>query len=921
MSEATINLAGAGVRARRRTLAFAALGVAGALALPAAAAAAPPPAPAAPIRSASEYDYPPFALVNAAGEADGFSVQLMRAALRAMDRSVTFETGPWPEIKQALADGRLEALPMVARTPERERTFDFTFPYLTMHGTIVVRKGTTGIAGPEDLKGKRVAVLQEDVAHEYLRRSDLGAVIVPLPSFAVALRELSAGQHDAVVVQKLLAFQIMKEFGLANLMTVGPPLAGYTQAFCFAVRKGNQALLGVLNEGLSVVMADGTFRRLHTEWFSSLEAMGRTRSRIVVGGDRDYPPYEFLDRNGQPAGFNVDLTRAIARRMGLDVDIRLGSWVKVRDGLERREIDVVQGMFYSAERDLEFDFSPPHSLVQHAVVVRRGSPRLSDLKDLAGKSILVMEGDILHELARQQGYEKQLVPVATQELALRLLAAGQHDCALVAKVPALYWIEKNGWENLSVSEAPVLSAEYCYAVPSGQASTLADFAEGLAALRRTGEYRAIQARWLGPYEGAALGFGTIARYVLYGALPLGALLLGSLLWSRSLKAQVLQRTEELRAANAQLTEASERTSEFLAMMSHELRNPLAALRNAIFLLDHLPRGGEKAGRAWEVLRRQTAHLARLVDDLLDLTRIARGKIELQRARIDARQVVARACEDHRGLFEGRGVRLEPPLPGAPVWVDADATRVSQMIGNLLHNAAKFTPESGSTVVSVAQVEGKAEIRVRDDGVGMDPELVPHVFDAFTQGSRAGAPSHGGLGLGLALVKSFAELHGGSASARSDGPRRGSEFTVWLPLAADPGLAAEEAARVAPAQGRSILLVEDNPDSRQTLAEVLALHGHRVEVAADGASGIAKARALRPDVVLCDIGLPDIDGYAVAQALRSDPNLRSAYLVALSGYAQPRDRRRASEAGFDAHLAKPADLEELARIVASAGREA
>jgi CheY-like chemotaxis protein len=357
------------------------------------------------------------------------------------------------------------------------------------------------------------------------------------------------------------------------------------------------------------------------------------------------------------------------------------------------------------------------------------------------------------------------------------------------------------------------------------------------------------------------------------------------------------------------------------MLAHELRNPLAPIRNALYILEHADATGPQARRAKDVANRQILHLTRLVDDLLDVTRIARGKIRLHFEDLDLAALVRRTGDDHRAGMRERGLAFEVDGPTQGVLVHGDETRLAQVLGNLLHNAAKFTPESGSTVVSVAQVEGKAEIRVRDDGVGMDPELVPHVFDAFTQGSRAGAPSHGGLGLGLALVKSFAELHGGSASARSDGPRRGSEFTVWLPLAADPGLAAEEAARVAPAQGRSILLVEDNPDSRQTLAEVLALHGHRVEVAADGASGIAKARALRPDVVLCDIGLPDIDGYAVAQALRSDPNLRSAYLVALSGYAQPRDRRRASEAGFDAHLAKPADLEELARIVASAGREA
>ena len=206
------------------------------------------------------------------------------------------------------------------------------------------------------------------------------------------------GRHDAVVIQKLLALRIMRELGLENLRTVGPPLEGYSQDLCFAVRKGDSELLSLLNEGLSIVMADGTFRRLYTEWFSPLEAVGRTASSIVVGGDADYPPYEFLDEHGDPAGFNVDLTRAIARQMGLSVDFRLAPWGEVRAGLGHGEIDLVHGMFYSTERDGQFDFSQPYAVIQHVAVVRRGSPQVSDLESLAGRSILVMDGDIMHDL-------------------------------------------------------------------------------------------------------------------------------------------------------------------------------------------------------------------------------------------------------------------------------------------------------------------------------------------------------------------------------------------------------------------------------------------------------------------------------------------------------------------------------------------
>jgi two-component system sensor histidine kinase EvgS len=237
-------------------------------------------------------------MVTPEGQADGFSVELLRAALKAVGREATFKTGVWSEIKADLAEGRLEVLPLVGRTPEREATYDFTFPYLTMHGTIVVRDTNADIQGPADLRGKQVAVLGGDNAEEYLHRADLGAAIVPLPSFETALRGLSSGKYDAVVIQKLLAFQLMRQAGITNLRVVSPPLKEFTQNFCFAVRNGNGALLAQLNEGLAIAMADGTSRRLHAKWFSALEAMGLSKSRIVVGGDDDYPPSEFLDENG-----------------------------------------------------------------------------------------------------------------------------------------------------------------------------------------------------------------------------------------------------------------------------------------------------------------------------------------------------------------------------------------------------------------------------------------------------------------------------------------------------------------------------------------------------------------------------------------------------------------------------------------------
>jgi CheY-like chemotaxis protein/two-component sensor histidine kinase len=349
------------------------------------------------------------------------------------------------------------------------------------------------------------------------------------------------------------------------------------------------------------------------------------------------------------------------------------------------------------------------------------------------------------------------------------------------------------------------------------------------------------------------------------------------------------------------------------MLSHELRNPLVPIRHGLYLLDRAPAGSKQAARAKDVIHRQTEHLARLVDDLLDVTRIERGKIVLERRRFDAREAFRRICEDHRAIFEDRGITLRVDAPSARVWIDADETRLTQLVGNLLYNAAKFSHEGGAVTASIDSASGRAEIRVRDDGIGIAPDLLPRVFERFVQAEGGLARPKGGLGLGLALVKGLAELHGGTVSARSEGLGRGAEFIVSLPVVPPVEQAAADlvpAPQPAPGRAVEILIIEDNVDGARVIAEVLEANGHRVHVATDGLSGITKARELKPEVILCDIGLPDVDGYEIARTVRADTALRATRLVALSGYARPEDRQRAKEAGFDAHLAKPPSVAAL-----------
>jgi len=372
--------------------------------------------------------------------------------------------------------------------------------------------------------------------------------------------------------------------------------------------------------------------------------------------------------------------------------------------------------------------------------------------------------------------------------------------------------------------------------------------------------------------------------------------------------------EKLRDANEKLREADRRKDEFLGMLSHELRNPLAPIRNSTYILRRVEPGSEQARRAQAVIERQTEHLARLVDDLLDVTRIARGKIELRRSCIDLREVVLRAADDFRMMIDERGVAIRLDVPAAKMVVDADATRMTQVLGNLLHNAAKFTPRGGEVTLSLRDADGHAEMSVSDTGAGIDPVLLPNIFDAFVQGERTLARTEGGLGLGLALVKGLTELHGGTVRVESEGAGKGARFVVRIPLAsATPAQERRLRVRQRVPNPRRVLVVDDNRDAAQSLAEVVEMLGHDAEVAFDGPSAVEKVSSNPPDIVLCDLGLPGMSGYDVAKAIRARGN--GVRLFAVSGYAQPEDVRNGIEAGFDGHVAKPtsvADIEQLLR---------
>jgi len=382
--------------------------------------------------------------------------------------------------------------------------------------------------------------------------------------------------------------------------------------------------------------------------------------------------------------------------------------------------------------------------------------------------------------------------------------------------------------------------------------------------------------------------------------------------------------EALHAANLQLAEADRGKNEFLAVLSHELRNPLSPIRNSLYILEHAAPGAEQSKRALDVIGRQVVQLARLVDDLLDLTRVSRNKIQLQRRPLELNDVVRRTVDDHHSLFEEKGLVVETTFAPERLPVDGDVERIAQVVGNLLHNAAKFTPSGGRVRVVTAAVPStrRATVRVIDSGVGIEPAMLCRLFEPFVQADATLDRSKGGLGLGLALVKGLVEMHGGRVCAYSDGPGKGAEFVVEFPLDGTARADLSPAAVGTAGRQRRVLIIEDNRDAADSLREVLQFGGHVVEVAYNGPDGLAQARSFNPEIVLCDIGLPGMDGYQVARSFRADEALKGVYLVALSGYALPDDLQRAWEAGFERHLAKPSSLEKLEELMAetpAAGR--
>nr|WP_308936471.1 transporter substrate-binding domain-containing protein [Geobacter sp. SVR] len=537
---------------------------------------------------------------------------------------------------------------------------------------------------------------------------------------------------------------------------------------------------------------------------------------IVVGGDPDYPPYEFLDKNGQPAGYNVDLTRAIADVMGMKVEFRFGGWSEMRAALQDGSLDILQGISYSDDRSHSIDFSPPHNIVYHAVFARRDTPPVRSLEELRGKQVIVFKGGIMHDLLVKMGYGPNLTLTATPADALRMLASGQREYAVVAILPGMYLIRELHLTNLVPVAKGVVSQRYCYGVRKGNAELLARFSEGLAILMKTGQYQAIYDKWLGVQEPQRVSWDRVVRYGLIVLVPLFLILIGTVVWSRALQRRVALRTEELarevqerkraleelRSHQDRLVQADKMASLGILVsgVAHEINNP-----NGLILLN-LPILREVYADAGELLearyREQGDFLlgglsyARMRQEVpLMLEEMSEGAKRIKRIVEDLKDFARRDDAVRREPFDlnavvQAAVRLvEPSIRRATTRFNAEydehlstmcgnAQRIEQVVVNLIINACQALPDTGRSIslrTACDPLTLSASLTVRDEGTGISPEHLPHLTDPFFTTKR----ETGGTGLGLSISAGIVKEHGGTLTFECP-PGGGTIVTLVLP---------------------------------------------------------------------------------------------------------------------------------------------
>jgi signal transduction histidine kinase len=650
---------------------------------------------------------------------------------------------------------------------------------------------------------------------------------------------------------------------------------------------------------------------------------------ITFLGDRDLAPYEFLV-NGVPRGANVDLANAIGRVLGRKVEIELLDWSEAQGRVKAGRGDALTMLGKAAEREADYSFTQETLPVAFALFVRTSEKRDSGeaaLPESLGKRrIGVTQGGLARSLLERAYPEATFVVVDNLLDGTRRLLARDIDAFGAQVWSETFLLSELGIRGIA-SLPPFAERRGNIAVRKGNEALRADLDRALTQLKASGELDAIIDHWSSTRL-QLVSENTIIGLAIAGGVGIAMVLLLSagLLWSRRQKAALSREVEErrkaeeaLRESQAALEAADSSKDRFIATLAHELRNPLAPISNAVRLLEM--KGGESDEARWarQVIGRQTAHLTRLIDDLLDVGRITSGKLELRRAPCLLWDVVRDAVEVSQPLIEGRRHSLEVRQPDEAVWLNVDKARLVQVVMNLLTNAAKYTPGGGVIRLEAELAGDDLVLHVQDQGVGIPDDQLDDIFEMFHQESRSLRHAGGGLGIGLWITRRLVQMHGGSIEARSDGVGQGAQFTVRIPSArcaapASIAAVADDARPRVVVPSVRALVVDDNVDSAESTSMLLGMDGCEVETAFDGEQALAAAARGHFQLVLLDLAMPKVNGHEVCRRLRALDWGRDAVIVAMTGWGGESDKRSTREAGFDDHLVKPIDPEELRKML-------
>jgi PAS domain S-box-containing protein len=488
-------------------------------------------------------DYPPFCITDAEGKPDGFAVELLREVCRAVNIEVEIKIGEFIRVREDLEDGKIDVMPMISKTPERANKYGFTSPYLTMRGAVFAKRDNSSINSIEDLKDKKVAVLKGTQSETYITNTIKVGSILTISTNEDAFRALINGECDAVVTQKLMGQMLLKEMNISDA-EVKTNLDDLIMNFSIGVKKDDTELLSLINEGLLLIMADGTYERLYKKWFEPKIEL--TRSKLIAGGDSEYPPYSFLDEKGNPSGYDVDLMRAVAKELGILIDIQLKPWSDVMTDLKENRIDFIQGILKNKQREKYLIFSTPNALASYVVFARKGTIIPEDISRLTGK-VIIQENDYFYDIAKSEGYFKgRIINVHSHNEAVKKLSSGEADYAVLAKIPALNFIKREGIKNILFSDKIFADPFWCSAAKHGNENLIVNINNALANLKASGEYEKIYSKWFGAYEKSEHNYRKMVLYSLAFLIPLLVLVIVVITWNRTLKRKVEERTNELK---------------------------------------------------------------------------------------------------------------------------------------------------------------------------------------------------------------------------------------------------------------------------------------------------------------------------------------------------------------------------------------